>query len=453
MEDDKRTIVEQEVEEVANAVGLHVGRVYDWVDTHLLTLESIYQLVAIVATLVLARLLHTQFKRLLQGVSRERTLGPVVQRLVGTVAAISLPVVWAIFLGVAISGFESYGLPIQFLRLVSSLLLAFVAIRVVSIFIPSDYWSQIFSWVAWSVAALNAVGLLDIAIGWLQATGLAIGDVRITAWTIVKGLILVTLLIWMSNAIAAAVERHLAKTEKMNSALRLLVVRLFRMALVFLAIIVTLSAVGVDLTVFAIFSGAVGVGIGLGLRRTVENLIASYTMLADESIKPGDVIEVETVSGPTYGQVRKMTTRYVAVRTRDGTETLIPNEVLMANPLTNWSHSDRPTRRRIPVGVSYDSDVELARKLCLEAAEEVPRVLRDPKPACLMRGFGDSSIDLELRFWIDDPENGVANVASEVMLRLWDKFQRHGIEIPYPQHDLRLRAPASSPEVPKDGAG
>jgi small-conductance mechanosensitive channel len=356
------------------------------------------------------------------------------------VAAISLPVVWLIFLALTTSGFEAYQLPLQFLRLVSSLLLAFVVIRTVSIFIPSSYWSGVFSWVAWGAAALNAVGLLDIVIEWLQATGFSVGAVNITAWAIVKGLMLAALLIWGANALAAVVERRLEKTRTMSPALRLLVIRLLRLVLLFLAVIVALAGVGIDLTVFAIFSGAIGVGLGLGLRRTVENLIASYTLLADESIKPGDVIEVDTVSGPTYGQVRKMTTRYVSVRTRDGTETLIPNDVLMANPLTNWSHSDKPTRRRIPVGISYSADVELARRLCLEAAAEVPRVLKIPAAACLMRGFGDSAIDLELRIWIDDPENGVANVASDVLLKIWAKFREHGVEVPFPQRDLHLRS-------------
>ena len=440
METEEQTIIEQEVEEAAEVIGSQLRAIYQWLDDHLLTLESIYQLAAVGASLALAWLLHRRFQRILERLSKERQLGPAVQRLSRTVAAISLPVVWAIFLSIAIGSFEGFGLPIQFLRLVLSLLLAFVAIRTVSIFIPSPYWSQVFSWVAWGAAALNAVGLLDIVIEWLRATGFSVGSVNITAWTIVKGLMLVAFLIWGANTFAAVVERQLQRSRKMSSALRLLVVRLLRLVLLFLAIIVSLSAVGIDLTVFAVFSGAVGVGVGLGLRRTVENLIASYTLLADESIKPGDVIEVETMSGPTYGQVRKMTTRYVAVRSRDGIETLIPNEVLMANPLTNWTHSDRPIRRRIPVGISYASDVELARQLCVDAAAEIPRVLKTPASVCVMRGFGDSSIDLELRFWIDDPENGVANVASEVMLKILEKFRQSGIEIPYPQHDLHMRS-------------
>lgn len=441
MEGDEPTIVEQEVEVVAEAVGTRLRLIIDWFETNLLTFESIYQLAAIGTALLLAWLVHRRFERVLERVSRKSDLAPTLQRLIRTIAAISLPFVWAVFLSAAIAAFEGFALPIQFLRLVFSLLLAFVVIRTVSIFIPSAYWSQVFAWVAWSAAALNAVGVLDIVIELLQATGFTVGDVSISAWTVVKGIMLAALLVWGANALTGTVERQLQKSSKMSAALRLLIVRLLRLVLIFLAVIVAIAAVGVDLTVFAIFSGALGVGLGLGLRRTVENLIASYTLLADESIKPGDVIEVETLSGPTYGQVRKMTTRYVAVRTRDGTETLIPNEILMASPLTNWSHSDKPTRRRIPVGISYDSDVELARQLCLEAAREVPRVLAVPNPNCLMRGFGESAIDLELRFWINDPENGVANVASEILLKIWHKFKSNGIEVPFPQHDLHIKTP------------
>ncbi|MEM9343694.1 MAG: mechanosensitive ion channel domain-containing protein [Pseudomonadota bacterium] len=439
MEETDQTIIEKEVGDAAGAVWTQLLSIWDWFVANVLTLQSLYQLAAIALTLVLAWLLHQRFKRLLEGLGTERQLGPAVQRLLRTVAAISMPVVWVIFLSIVQTGFASLSLPIPFIRLTSSLLLAFIAINTVSIFIPSAYWSRVFSWAAWVAAALNAVGLLDIVIEWLRATGFTVGTVDINAWAIVKALMLAALLVWGANAITAIVERQLSKSEKMNSALRLLLIRLLRLFLLFVAVIVAIAAVGIDLTAFAIFSGAIGVGVGLALRRTIENLIASYSLLADESIKPGDVIEVETISGPTYGQVRKMTTRYVSVLTRDGTETLIPNEILMANPLTNWSYSDKAVRRRVPVGIAYDADVELARQLCVEAAGEVGRVLMHPEPRCLMRGFGDSSIDLELRFWINDPENGVANVTSDVLLRMWTKLRDNGIEIPFPQRDLNVR--------------
>lgn len=439
MEQEEPTIIEKEVEEAADIAGDYLFIAIEWLRQNVLTLETIYQLAVISGALFLALLLRRRFQRLLEGVGRQRELGPAIQRLVRTVAAISMPVVWVVLLSLSRSVFEAFGLPIPFLRLGISLLLAFVVIRTVSIFIPSAYWSQVFSWTAWTAAALNSVGLLDVVITWLQATGLTVGPVSITAWALVKGVLLIAALIWGANVLAGIVERRLQTVDKMSSALRLLVVRLLRMVLLILAVVIALSAIGVDLTAFAIFSGALGIGVGLGLRRTVENLLASYTLLADESIKPGDVIEIETAYGPTYGQVQKMTTRYISVRTRDGTETLIPNEVLIASPVTNWTHSDKPTRRRIPVGVAYDADIELARQLCLDAAYETPRVMKSPAANCLMRAFGSSSIDLELRFWINDPENGVANVASEVMLKIWHKFKENGIEVPFPQHDVRMR--------------
>ena len=217
MDSDDQTIVEQEVQEFAALAGAQLRRVYDWLDVNLFTLESIYQLAAIGVTLALAWLLHSRVKRLLEDAGRERNLGHALQRLVRTVAAISLSVVWVVFLGITISIFEGLEWPIQFLRLVSSLLLAFIAINIVSIFIASAYWSRVFSWVAWVAAALNAVGLLDIVIEWLRATGVTIGAVNITAWSIVKALMLAALLVWGANAVAAAVERQLQKSRKMSS--------------------------------------------------------------------------------------------------------------------------------------------------------------------------------------------------------------------------------------------
>lgn len=438
MEQDGQTIVEKEVEEAAFAVTEYAVEVYQWLRENLLTFESVYELAVIAGTLFVALLFRARVARFFQKLSTQRDLGAALQRLIRTVSSVSFPVTWSVLLSISIAAFEGYGLPIGFMRLVISLLVAFIVIRTVSIFIPSAYWSRVFSWVAWTAAALNAVGLLDIVIEFLRRTGLSVGPVNITAWALVKGVMLVALLIWGGTLLTGLVERRLQKMHHLSSAVRLLIVRIMRMVLIILAVVIALTAIGVDLTVFAVFSGALGIGIGLGLQRTVGNLFASYTLLADQSIKPGDVIEVETANGPTYGQVIKMTNRYVSVRTRDGTETLIPNEMLISNPVTNWTHSDKITRRRLPIGIAYDADVTLAMKLCVEAADETDRVLKQPAPKCLMREFGDSSINIELRFWINDPENGVANVTSDVMLKVWSKFQTHNVEVPFPQRDVNI---------------
>ena len=190
--------------------------------------------------------------------------------------------------------------------------------------------------------------------------------------------------------------------------------------------------------------GAVGVGIGFGLQKVVSNLVSGLILLIDRSIKPGDVIEIEG----TYGWINSLRARYASVITRDGKEHLIPNEDLITNRVINWSFSDRNVRVRVPIGISYDSNPRLAIELCLQAAKLTSRTLMDPEPKCLLTGFGDNSIDLELRFWIDDPSNGVGNVRSAVLLSIWDKFNENNIEIPYPQRDIRIRniAPTKNPE-------
>ena len=212
--------------------------------------------------------------------------------------------------------------------------------------------------------------------------------------------------------------------------------KLIRISLITVAFLIALSSVGIDLTAFAVFTGAVGVGVGFGLQKLVSNLISGVILLLDRSIKPGDVIEV----GETFGWVSALNARYASVTTRDGKEWLIPNEDLITQRVTNLSFSSEQLRLLLPFGISYDSDVRAAIALAVEAATEVPRVLSNPAPVCRLMGFGDSSVDMELRIWINDPVNGVVNVRSEILLGMWDKFHENGINIPFPQRDLHIRS-------------
>ena len=211
--------------------------------------------------------------------------------------------------------------------------------------------------------------------------------------------------------------------------------KLLRITLIIVAVLLALSSVGLDLTPFAVFGGALGVGLGFGLQKVVSNFISGIILLLDKSIKPGDVISI----GDTYGWVKSLNARYVSLDTRNGIEHLIPNEDLIINRVENWSYSNNRVRLTIPVGVHYKSDVRKAMEICRDAAASTQRILQDPAPVCQLRGFGDSSVDLEIRMWIDDPQKGRANVISDVLLMVWDKFHEHGIEIPYPQRDLYLK--------------
>jgi small-conductance mechanosensitive channel len=205
--------------------------------------------------------------------------------------------------------------------------------------------------------------------------------------------------------------------------------------LLFLACLVALNSIGINLTALTLFSGAIGVGIGFGLQKIVGNFISGLILLSDKSIKPGDVVQLADV----YGFVNHMGGRYVSVVTRDEKEYLIPNEDLITQQVINWSYSSRKIRIRVPVGISYNADPHGAIELISKVVSGIDRILVEPAPRCLLRGFGESSVDLELRFWIDDPQNGVANVTSEALLKIWDALKENSIEIPFPQRDLHLK--------------
>ncbi len=218
-----------------------------------------------------------------------------------------------------------------------------------------------------------------------------------------------------------------------------------------MAFVFALATTGIDLTALAVFTGAVGVGVGFGLQRTVSNLFAGIVLLLDKSIKPGDILEV----GGTFGWVASLGARYVEVETRDGTQFLIPNEDIITNRVFNWTHQNDNVRLKIRVRVAYDTDFRKALALMREAAARPARVLVTPAPNPLVIGFGENGLDLELRFWVADVRNGIHNIASEVFLEILELFRENGIKIPLPQLDLRVHSLPSAVEIYRsaDNAG
>ncbi|WP_420821335.1 mechanosensitive ion channel family protein [Pseudopontixanthobacter vadosimaris] len=288
------------------------------------------------------------------------------------------------------------------------------------------------------VSAQNetAAGLIET----LDAAALTLGETRVSLWDAV-----VVLLVFMAIIVAAwlfskLAHGLLARITRLDPSQRLLSEKLISVGVWAIAILVGIDLLGVDLTAFAIFSGAFGLAIGFGLQKTFGNLIAGIILLMDKSIKPGDVIAVADIAGnETFGQIQKIGIRAVSITTRDEREYLIPNENLMVNQVENWSYSSKNVRMQIPVGISYGCDIDQAEKLMLEAAKSCRRVLETPPPTVWLQKFGDSSVDFTIHCWIRDPEDGVGNVKSEVLKNLWHLFQRDGIEIPFPQRDLNLR--------------
>ncbi len=326
------------------------------------------------------------------------------------------------------------------IRVMTGLATAWFIISFFSRLIKNRFISRLIAFVSWSIAALYILGLLPRAQSALDSTAVTFGGTRISALSILESGVLLVTFIWLAMLASSFISSSLAKNEDISPSVKVLLSKVIRFFLLVLAVVFSLSAVGIDFTALAVFSGAVGIGIGLGLQKIVSNFLSGIILLLDKSIKPGDVIEIDTVSGSTYGWVQHLGARYTSVRTRDGTETLIPNEVFIDSPVTNWTHTNKSVRRKLPIGVSYDTDVEKAIELCIDAVDNMPRVLKVPSPVCLIKGFGDSSVDLELRFWINDPEGGVANISSKVYLEVWKRFQAEGIEIPFPQRDLNIRS-------------
>jgi small-conductance mechanosensitive channel len=345
-------------------------------------------------------------------------------------------VVWIVLLWGAIGLYVALGQPFQFVKLAVSLLSAWVLIDGFTLLVKDPVLSRMISVTIWIIAALNIVGWLDETIIFLGDLGFSIGDIRVSALSIVKGLLALAFLLWFASLSSKAVEKRISRLPNLTPSTRVLFSKIVRMSLFIVAFVIALNTIGIDLTAFAVFSGALGVGIGFGLQKVVSNFVSGIILLVERSVKPGDVIAV----GTTYGWVQSLGACYVSVLTRDGTEHLIPNEEFITQKVENWSYSSNLVRIKVPLGVSYNTDLDHARALCLEATKEAVRVQPNPTPACLIMGFGDNSVDLEVRFWINDPRDGVTNIMSEVYAVIWRKFQENNIEIPFPQRDLHIRS-------------
>lgn len=317
------------------------------------------------------------------------------------------------------------------------LALAWLVIRLLASQIKNRLAFYVVAASAWIIAALSIFGVLDNAIAFLDAMAINFGELRLSVLLVLKTIGLLVITLWMATAVGNYLEKYVRNTKDLTPSLQVLVAKLVKLFLYTLATVIVLNSVGINLSSLALFSGAIGVGLGFGLQKIVSNFVSGIILLADKSIKPGDVISV----GESFGWVDTMGARYSSVVTRDGREFLIPNEDLVTQRVINWSHSNDRIRVDVPFGVSYSSDPHVVRKIAVEAVANISRVLKTPAPVCHVSKFADSSIDFLLRIWIRDPIEGVTNVRGAVLLELWDAFKSAGIQIPYQVRDLRATEP------------
>ena len=254
---------------------------------------------------------------------------------------------------------------------------------------------------------------------------------------VVQAVFLVGLTLLIGLWLGRFIELRLMGATSLDINLRVMFSKLTQALLVLAALLIALPAVGVDLTVISVFGGMLGVGIGFGLQKIASNYVSGFIILMDRSVGIGDLITVDNFTG----QLTKMTARYVVVRSLSGTEALIPNETIITSTVINHSYTDRRVRVPLPLQVGYQTDLDQARKVMVEAAQRQARVLRDPAPGVVIKRFADSGIDLELGVWIEDPQEGSGGLVSDIYFDIWRAFKQHGIEIPYPQREVRMLGP------------
>ncbi|MCP1576501.1 mechanosensitive ion channel protein [Herbaspirillum rubrisubalbicans] len=286
----------------------------------------------------------------------------------------------------------------------------------------------------WLCVLLWITGLWPDFVDYLDSTTLPLARHKVSLLTMLQGAasVLVTLIIalWIGTVL----ENRLMKFSGMHSSLRTVVARMMRALLILIAFLVSLSLVGIDLTVLSVFGGALGVGIGLGLQKIASSYVSGFVILLERSMVIGDMVAVDKF----FGKVTQINTRYTILEGLDGIETVLPNELFVSNPVQNYSLTHRIVRLSTQLTILYQDDVETVLSIMEQAALGVQRVSQQTAPQALLIKIGADGLELELGFWITDPENGRLNVLSEVNRAIWAAFKRHGVQVAHPKRDIRI---------------
>lgn len=328
------------------------------------------------------------------------------------------------------------------LKLAVPLLLAMAVIRLtvhaLKRSFPQAGWlasfERAFAFGAWGVVALHLSGVLPTVIDGLEQVAFSIGKAKVNLWMLLQGALTVFVTVLVALWVAGVIESRLMRTEGLDGNLKLVFTRLARGLLVVLAVAIGLPLVGIDLTALSVFGGALGVGLGFGMQKIAANYVSGFILLLDRSIRIGNLISV----GNERGIVSQITTRYTVLKGMTGIESIVPNETLVGSIVQNETFTDPKVRVAVPIQVSYATDLEKAMTIMVEAAQAQPRVMEDPAPGAFLESFADSGINLQLGFWIRDPHEGTLGIRSAINMQIWRRFKEEGIEIPFPQREVRV---------------
>jgi small-conductance mechanosensitive channel len=422
----------------AAALGEIAARIREFISVQVFSWSMPIQLAVIVGAFWLARRVTRGLRAWCERVAKEcpegSSIGDDLARIIDFLRVVT-PFLTFLIIWIAFGVAEHFHWPREALYSAGVFCIALTLVRLLTGQLQDRFWSGVLQTVIWLSATLYIFKLTKPWQAVLEHVNFAVGQFHISLLTVHRAVLLSLLLYWLARKLLIIWHCWLTLGSDLSPAVKILLYKLASILVYVAAVALVLHYMGLDLTVFTLFSGAVGLGLGFGLQKIFANLVSGFIILADKSIKPGDVIQM----GERYGWINFLGSRYVSVVSRNGTEHLIPNENLITNEVINWSYSNNLVRLNVPVGVSYESDLEKARDLMLEVANATKRVLVDPKPSCLLSGFGDSAINLELRVWINDPQNGLGKVKSDLHWGIWKAFKEHGIELPYPQREVHLK--------------
>lgn len=295
-------------------------------------------------------------------------------------------------------------------------------------------FERLFAALVWIGLAVHLTGLLPDLIAYLERTSIPTGRSRTSLLVIIQAVASIGATLIFALWLGAVLEERLMKFSTIHSSARLVMARAGRASLILIAILLSLSLAGIDLTVLSVFGGALGVGIGLGLQKIVSSYVSGFVILLERSLTVGDMVSVATF----YGQVTQINTRYTVIRSLDGIETVVPNDILISGAVQNHSLSDRKLRVATQVTVAYETDVEMLLSKLVDLVRGIPRICQDPAPHALLTGFGLNGLEVELGFWIEDPENGKGNLLSLVNCLIWRVLNEEKIRIPHSQHEIRM---------------
>ncbi len=418
------------------AVKSFINEIYSWLQNEIFVITNLISLIALIILGLLTYLLRKRVYRkgedLLISLPVELPAGWLkFWEKIHLQLTLAL-LVWLYNAGATLAGVQATALTL----IAGYLLVAWLIIQFITWFLPENIWVKFISLVIWVVAVLNILGIYQTVIDFLEEIELNLGEFQFSLILLVQGLIFFIIIFWIAGWLETFYRKRLQLSKNLTPSVRILLQKVGRITLFTVAFLIGLSSIGIDLTAFAFIGGAVGVGLGFGLQKIVSNFISGIIIILDKSIKPGDIVETDDV----FGRVSSLNTRFVSVVTLSGKEYLIPNEDFITSQVINWSYSDDLVRLDSAVGVGYDSDLKLVRKLIIKAMEDKERILKKPEPVCLLKNFGDNTVDFEFRFWIQDPEAGVDNIRSEVLLDIWDLLQKNDVNIAFPQRDLHLKS-------------